>query len=93
MKVTLKGVEFDFDGVLPLKVRDWRALEKLGIRLSDGADNISSIERAATLAQYVLKKSRPEIAESFVDDLTLEELMSVAGAVPRAEVAAVDRPT
>jgi len=93
MKVTLKGVEFDLDGVLPLKVRDWRALEKLGIRLSDGGENVRSIERSATLVQYVLKKARPDLAEDFVDDLTIEELMSIGGEVPRAEVAALDRPT
>lgn len=92
MKVTLKGVEFDLTGALPLKVRDWRALEKQGIRLSDGAGNLS-IERAAVLAQYVLKKARPEVADDFVDDLTLPELMAVATEVPRVEAAAVDRPT
>lgn len=92
MKLTLNSVEFDLSGVLPLRVRDWRALEKQGLKLRDLEGQLS-FETAAILGQYVLKKANPKIADDFVDDLTLAEVMQIAKAVPQAEVAALDRPT
>lgn len=92
VKMTLNGVEFDFAPVLPLKTGDWRKLQRQGVDITNVASG--GVESMAVIAQYVLKKANPDIADDFVDGLSLNEASSVAKAVSDAEQEVkVDRPT
>jgi hypothetical protein len=91
-KITLNGVDFDLTGAVPFKVREWKALEKQGLKLNDREEN-AKITTMAMIAQTVLKKANPSIADDFVDDLTLDELIQIASLPTKAEVADLDRPT
>lgn len=94
MKITVAGIEFDLNKALPLKVKDWKALEAqgVGLRQVSMAGEVT-VDNLSKLAQVVLKKARPEISDDFVDELTLEDLVQIAKAVPQSESEAMNRPT
>jgi hypothetical protein len=89
--IKLGNNEFDLSNVLPLKVRDWRALEKAGIRLGD-SESLGTVNSMAQMAQYILKKADDSIADDFVDDLTLDEIAKVTS-VATEPGQKIDRPT
>ncbi len=91
--ITLNGIEFDLSKALPLLVGDWRALEKQGVSVTNMSE--VSVEKLALIAQCVLKKARPDIADNFVDGLTLTDVTKIATAAPQAEEEALEteRPT
>ena len=75
MKIKFKDKDIDLTDVVPLKIRDWRVLEKRGITTKGLAD--TKINDIAILAHYVLSKADPTITEEDVDGLTLDELVGI----------------
>ena len=70
MKVTLGIREIDLSKALPLKLRDWRILEKKGITAKT-LEN-TSIEAVAELVFLVLNKADGTVTMEEVDDLELD---------------------
>ncbi len=89
MKLTIQGKEIDLGAALPLRVGDWRALQKAGVNAQQMADG--GIEHAALLAEHVLKKAGADVQ---VDNLSLDELGAIVNAVGSSEAKEKeDRPT
>lgn len=80
----LGGREVDLTKALPLKLRDWRKLEKDGI--TSKAIEGGAMEATFNLAFYILKKADPAVTEDEVDDLTLTELKRVIEGVNEENV-------
>lgn len=95
MKIKLKGEELELNGALPLRVRDWRDLEKAGVSMDafTGENPKVSVEVMAQVAIKILSKVGKD--EAFIDSLSLGELASVfsAGLSREADPAEVNRPT
>lgn len=71
MDVQFKGKTLDLAKALPLKLKDWKHLEKKGInskQFEEGAINAISV-----VTQYVLSKIDPAITQDEVDDLELND--------------------
>lgn len=86
MDVTFKGKTFDLAKALPLKLKDWKKLEKAGInskQFEEGAINAISV-----VTHYVLNKIDSTITQDDVDELDLgdpilqEVMKAVGGEVP-----------
>jgi len=100
-KLKLQGEEVDLTNALPLRVSDWRALEKRGISLDkftsmvddDGKVTVPPIEDMVQVVIRVLMRAGKD--EAFVDNLSLSELTQVFSLMGSKEVdpKAVDRPT
>jgi len=94
-KMMLNGQEVDFYNALPLKVKDWRALEKHGVTLEvfTSAEKPPTIEQMVQVAIRILHRAGKD--EAFVDELTLNDLMSVFKLLgeKEADPAEVNRPT
>lgn len=93
MKVTLAGKELDLSQVLPLKLRDWKNLEKMGLnpkRLEEGSMADTSI-----LVFYVCNKADATVTQDMVDDLSLDdpELVRVINAIGGKDGTKLDRPS
>lgn len=71
----INGKEVNLDDVVPLKVRDWRELEKHGITLKKLQEE--SVEHIARFVTFCGGKGNPDIKRDDVDDLTLDELVGV----------------
>lgn len=95
MKIKLRNEEIDLNGALPLRVRDWRDLEKVGVSMDAfTAENPKvSVEVMAQIAIKILSKAGKD--EAFVDGLSLSELASVFSSAmsKEADPAEVNRPT
>lgn len=95
IKLKLNGEEVDVTSALPLRVADWRALEKHGISMETFTkeDVRPTFEQMAQVAIRVLGRAGKD--EAFVDQLTLNELVTVFSAFGKKEAdpGAVDRPT
>lgn len=89
-KVTVNGVDFDFNSVLPFKIKDWLALQKLGVDISNFDGSLNSM---TNIALHLMKKAKPDLQAGFVDELTLTQVSDLAKMVTNAEEAGVDRPT
>ena len=85
MKVTLGIREIDLSKALPLKLRDWRILEKKGITAKT-LEN-TSIEAVAELVFLVLNKADGTVTMEEVDDLEddLEGIVTLGGVCAREE--------
>lgn len=88
-KIVIQHREFDLTKVLPLRVRDYKQLQ----RENALPDSALPIDRATQVVQYVFKKADPTIADDFVDGMTLQELQFINDLISPTEKAAVDRPT
>lgn len=90
MKVQFKGREIDLAVVVPLKIRDWKLLEKKGVTPNGLSD--TKINDISILAHYVLSKADPTVTEEDIDGLTLDELVSILRDAKPGE-SVIDRPT
>lgn len=95
IKLTLSGQEVDLTSALPLRVADWRALEKHGVTMETFTNEgvRPSFEQMVQVAIRVLGRAGKD--ETFVDQLTLNELVTVFSAFGKKEAdpAEVNRPT
>ena len=89
MKVSFKGREIDLSTVVPLKIRDWKLLEKKGISPKGLSEN--KVSDIAVLCHYVLSKADPTVTEEDVDGLTLDELVGILKDSKPSE-SVIDRP-
>jgi len=95
-KMVLNGQEVDFSNALPLKVKDWRALEKHGVTMDtfiNAAETRPTMEQMVQVAIRILARVGKD--EAFVDELSLNDLMAVFKllAEKEADPAEVNRPT
>ena len=71
----INGKEIDLSRVLPLKVKDWRELEKHGITVAELQKE--SIESFARFAKYCASKGNDSITHDDINQLELEELIAI----------------
>lgn len=89
-KVDFKGKELDLSTALPLKLKDWKALEKRGVTFKQfDTEMITSL---SIIAYYVMSKADATITQEDVDDLELNDpaLQAVLKSIQGGQ--AVDRP-
>jgi len=92
MKINLSGREIDVSGVLPLKIKNWRELTtKHGITPQSMQE--PSVDQLATVMTYILNKADPSVTSDDVDNLTLPQLLELAGSLRTDEAEVADRPT
>ena len=90
MEIEIKGKTIELNGTLPLKLKDWRILEKKGVNISKIGD--APIDGQIKILSYVLAKVDSTITEADVEDLDLNNpaVLAIMGALnSRGEV---DRP-
>jgi hypothetical protein len=92
MKVVLRGIEFELQEAVPLRVKDWRELEKRGVT-PEKLQKSTTVEDMAQIAIVVLRKLGREDAEQFVDEFSLGELTDVLVAMGKEEAKPVNYPT
>lgn len=90
IEIEIKGKKLDLSPVLPLKLRDWKELEKRGANAKQ-FDN-GAITAMSIVAFYVLSKLDKTITQDDVDDLELNNsaLQTIMQSVGGAKE--VDRP-
>ena len=71
MNVQFKGKTLDLSTVLPLKLRDWKRLEKQGVNSKQFEDG--ALTAISLVAFHVLNKVDNTITQDDVDDLSLED--------------------
>lgn len=87
--INFHGREITVSGALPLKIKDWKALDKLGVSPNGLTEN--NIGQLSILIYYILSKADPSVTQDEVDDLTMEEAVKIIGAMKLTETP--DRPT
>ena len=88
-KVVIQGRELDLTKALPLRVRDYKQMQ----REQPFSESSLPIDRATQVVQFVCKKADPTVPDDFVEEMTLQELQMMNDLISPAEKAAVDRPT
>src|SRR3990167_5490154 len=71
MLVTFKGKEIDLSKVLPLKLRNWKELEKLGVTAKQFETGM--MQTTSTVVYYILNKADSSVTQDDVDDLALND--------------------
>ena len=71
MDVALNGKMINLAKALPLRLRDWKALEAAGI--TAGALQQGRITEAVAVILFVLQKADPTVTAEEVDDLALTD--------------------
>jgi hypothetical protein len=71
LKVVLNGRQIDLKDAVPLKLRDWKALEKMGVTV-DKVTN-GNVEAMVALFYHILHKSDSSVTLEEVEDLTLDD--------------------
>ena len=91
MEIEIKGKKIDLSSVLPLKLKDWRYLEKKGVNIAKIGD--SPIESQFKIVSYVISKVDSSITHDDIDDLGLNDpaIVAIMGAVNTHND--IDRPT
>ena len=82
MKVEFKGRTLELADALPLKLKDWKRLEKLGVNSKQFEDG--AITAISNVTFYILNKLDSTITQDDVDDLDLndpilQEVMKAVG--------------
>lgn len=98
MQITIKGIDVNLNGSLPLTVKDWRLLKARGAGLdvltkvsSDGYDADERLEKLALIADYVLRKAGTSIN---IEDMTQDDIATVMTSITESERREkADRPT
>ena len=92
MVIVIAGKQVDLNAVLPLKLRHWKELEKVGITDGKLRDNASAT-LISQLMYYVLNKADASVTQDMVDDeFTINDprLIEIAHAIVGEKA---DRPT
>ena len=92
MVIIIGGKQVDLSAVLPLKLRHWKELEKVGITDGKLRDNASAT-LISQLMYYVLNKADASVTQDMVDDeFTINDprLIEIAHAIVGEKA---DRPT
>lgn len=79
-KLTINGKDIDLTLVRPLKMRDWAALEQLGLRDLSRATLLQLMQ----FLHYVLHRSRPELQLSDVEELSEREFVAALTSTRKA---------
>jgi hypothetical protein len=76
LKVMLNGREIDLTNAVPLKLRDWKALEKAGITVEKVTSG--NVEAMVALFYHILHKSDSSVTLDEVEDLSLDDTVVLA---------------
>lgn len=68
--VELNGRKIDLSKALPLKIKDWKQLEKVGIPISALAEG--KVSHMAAIIFHVLHKADSNVTQEEIDELQLE---------------------
>lgn len=81
MEIEIKGKKIDLSAALPLKLKDWRYLEKKGVNIAKISD--SPIESQIKIICYVVSKVDTSITQDDIEDLDLNHpaIVAIMGAV------------
>lgn len=74
---TLGEHEVDLSNILPLKIRDWLAIKKLGVDITQITEASLGLDNIMLLVRYIVKKANPEVKENDILDLELPELVRI----------------
>lgn len=80
MIVNLNGKEIDLSKAVPLRVKDWKALGRIGVRPNDLAD--FTWEAGAKFIFFVLNKADSTVTQEDIDNLLATD--PIIAAVTRA---------
>jgi len=89
VEVRVGGRTVNLAGVLPLRVKDWKALEARGINPRKLGDSVSVTDAAAYML-FVLQKADPAVTSEDVDDLSMAEAAEILKVLNVIEGAAPD---
>ena len=91
--ITLNGRKIDIAKVLPLKLRDWKQLEKKGINPKSMQE--TRLTDLSTIIHYILNKADSTVTEDEVDDLDLNHptLKAVLTSLNAVSGGGTDRPS
>jgi hypothetical protein len=84
MKVGFAGREIDLSGVLPLRLGDWKVLERQGVTSRKLQDE-QSLEAAATFILYVLRKADANVTEAEVEALSMNQATDIMAVINNVE--------
>jgi len=93
-EVEINGRVIDLSLALPLRLRDWKALESQGVRPEDLASG--KFSAISEVIYHILHKADESVTREQVDDLALEGpvITTVLGAIATAGQRSVaDRPS
>ncbi len=76
---------------LPLLLRDWLALQELGVTMETMSKATLPVMHA--LAKYVITKARPDVPDEAILNMTMTQLKKVFTSVAESEEEDVDRPS
>ena len=69
MEIEIKGKTIELNGTLPLKLKDWRILEKKGVNITKIND--APIDNQVKILMYVLSQADSSITQDDVESLDL----------------------
>lgn len=69
--VTFKGKVVDLSKVFPLKLRNWKELEKMGVSAKQFESG--AIQATSSIVFYVLNRADGSITQDDVDDLSIND--------------------
>lgn len=79
-KLNINGKEIDLSLVRALKMRDWAALDSMGIREVSNAN----VTQLMQFLHYVLRRSRPDIEMADIEELSATEFAAALKATREA---------
>lgn len=85
----INGKQVDLTAALPIKVKDWKALEKHGVSVTSLSN--PSVEVLVNFVGYIAHKANPGIDIPDVDEMTMEELLQAVNLIS-VEKEKIDRP-
>ena len=88
MIVEIKGKKIDLTSALPLKLRDWKELEKRGANAKQFENGM--ITAMSIVAHYVVGKVDNTITQNDIDDMelndpTLQSIMQAVGGTQKVD--------
>jgi hypothetical protein len=91
--VVIAGHELDLAAALPLKVRDWKQLDKAGITPETlrSAETLT-IAVSSAFVSHIVAKANSAVTQEMIDDLTLTELTEILMKIGEVQQR-IDRPT
>ena len=85
MEIEIKGKTIELNGTLPLKLKDWRILEKKGVNITKIND--APIDNQVKILLYVLSQADSSITQDDVESLDLNHpaILAIMGNINSKE--------
>lgn len=90
--VTLNGRGITLDGVVPLRLGDWRVLKQRGVTYGTLAAKDTDVDVLAAFLFYVLHQADPAVTEEEINRLRPREITEMLRVIEQIETQPADRP-